>query len=560
MGDPILSSRARGFAVNSLVGDQTSQSSPGLSYSEQSTDSVTLIKSEFASNSGNGDYQTIKTEAYGSPNSQFTDQGEREQQAAPPPPLNEENEVTLELEKKELWQAFCKHGTEMVITKAGRRLFPALKCKVAGLDPNAKYAFLVDVVPADDCRYKFSNCEWVVAGKADPEPPKRMYVHPESPNTGAHWMKKIISFHKLKMTNNVSDAAGYAILNSMHRYQPRVHIVQCDDIYKVPWCAFRTMIFQETEFFAVTAYQSEKITQLKIEHNPFAKGFREPGTATQAAEERHESKDINHVIIALDSYGAPPFLAAGGTIQHTQSSNSKNNYRISDQQSQFEMSPPVQNGVPLAIAPYPEDLAPQNNNAAAVPLPAMLLGAGSPGSLGKCCDIDTYPYTSSAWSDGLAASQIPYSSALDFGQYARDSYHRTSPSSGGGPSNADYPGPPDIRVPNFYNSSYIPLMYGHAPDTGAWSYPGIPTERSSSADGSQHQLDNKPLLPIATGASSVSPAGTPPPNSSPAPLGTPTTDPDFSAINNCLYSKEHPRSRFSNRGEHPYWGLTAANH
>ena len=41
----------------------------------------------------------------------------------------------------------------------------------------------------------------------------------------------------------------------------------------------------------------------------------------------------------------------------------------------------------------------------------MLLGAGSPGSLSKCCDID-YPYTSSAWSDGLAASQIPYSAAL----------------------------------------------------------------------------------------------------------------------------------------------------
>ena len=40
MGDPILSSRARGFAVNSLVGDQTSQSSPGLSYSEQSTGNV----------------------------------------------------------------------------------------------------------------------------------------------------------------------------------------------------------------------------------------------------------------------------------------------------------------------------------------------------------------------------------------------------------------------------------------------------------------------------------------------------------------------------------------
>ena len=58
----------------------------------------------------------------------------------------------------------------------------------------------------------------MVAGKADPEPPKRMYVHPESPNTGAHWMKKIISFHKLKMTNNVSDTSGYVslLLRNVH--------------------------------------------------------------------------------------------------------------------------------------------------------------------------------------------------------------------------------------------------------------------------------------------------------------------------------------------------------
>lgn len=29
-----------------------------------------------------------------------------------------------------------------------------------------------------------------------------MYVHPESPNTGAHWMRQEISFSKLKLTNN----------------------------------------------------------------------------------------------------------------------------------------------------------------------------------------------------------------------------------------------------------------------------------------------------------------------------------------------------------------------
>ena len=37
------------------------------------------------------------------------------------------------------------------------------------------------------------------------------------------------------------------------------------------------VLVQESEFIGVTAYQNEKITQLKIDHNPFAKGFRETG-------------------------------------------------------------------------------------------------------------------------------------------------------------------------------------------------------------------------------------------------------------------------------------------
>lgn len=34
-------------------------------------------------------------------------------------------------------------------------------------------------------------------------------------------------------------------------------------------------VFPETQFIAVTAYQNADITQLKIDHNPFAKGFRD---------------------------------------------------------------------------------------------------------------------------------------------------------------------------------------------------------------------------------------------------------------------------------------------
>jgi hypothetical protein len=38
---------------------------------------------------------------------------------------------------------------------------------------------------------------------------------------------------------------------------------------------YRTFIFSETKFIAVTAYQNHRITQLKIASNPFAKGFRD---------------------------------------------------------------------------------------------------------------------------------------------------------------------------------------------------------------------------------------------------------------------------------------------
>lgn len=196
-------------------------------------------------------------------------------------------------------------------------MFPSFRIRVSGLDKKAKYIMLMDIVAADDCRYKFHNSRWVMAGKADPEMPKRMYIHPDSPSTGEQWMQKVVSFHKLKLTNNIADKHGFVsilsvgmfnnnwlklnfqtILNSMHKYQPRFHLVRANDLLKLPYSTFRTYVFKETEFIAVTAYQNEKvcvpfdvnmasvivhlmvysqITRLKIDNNPFAKGFRETG-------------------------------------------------------------------------------------------------------------------------------------------------------------------------------------------------------------------------------------------------------------------------------------------
>ena len=95
-----------------------------------------------------------------------------------------------------------------------RRMFPPCKIKVSGLDKRAKYILLMDLVAVDDCRYKFHNSRWMVAGKADPEMPKRMYIHPDSPATGEQWMQKVVNFHKLKLSNNISDKSGYVSVRS----------------------------------------------------------------------------------------------------------------------------------------------------------------------------------------------------------------------------------------------------------------------------------------------------------------------------------------------------------
>uniref|UniRef100_H2Y7U8 T-box domain-containing protein n=1 Tax=Ciona savignyi TaxID=51511 RepID=H2Y7U8_CIOSA len=64
----------------------------------------------------------------------------------------------------------------------------------------------------------------------------------------------------------------------MHRFQPRFHVVLVDNSHDSIQRAdenFKTFVFDETKFTAVTAYQNHRITQLKIQSNPFAKGFRD---------------------------------------------------------------------------------------------------------------------------------------------------------------------------------------------------------------------------------------------------------------------------------------------
>ncbi|NXF84711.1 TBX4 factor, partial [Eubucco bourcierii] len=175
----------------------------------------------------------------------------------PDPEQTIEN-IKVYLHEKELWKKFHEAGTEMIITKAGRRMFPSYKVKVTGMNPKTKYILLIDIVPADDHRYKFCDNKWMVAGKAEPAMPGRLYVHPDSPATGAHWMRQLVSFQKLKLTNNHLDPFGH------------VREMFCRGFFSDQSCS----MYGPDPFSNAFCLLLLKITQLKIENNPFAKGFR----------------------------------------------------------------------------------------------------------------------------------------------------------------------------------------------------------------------------------------------------------------------------------------------
>jgi len=45
----------------------------------------------------------------------------------------------------------------------------------------------------------------------------------------------------------------------MHRYQPRLHVVETADPLRISYNSMKTFAFAETQFIAVTAYQNEKV-------------------------------------------------------------------------------------------------------------------------------------------------------------------------------------------------------------------------------------------------------------------------------------------------------------
>ena len=94
-------------------------------------------------------------------------------------------------------------------------MFPTVRCSFTNLKSDQKYWVLIDIIPCDNKRYRYAyhRSSWLVAGKADPPPPHRLYAHPDAPYSGEQLRKQVVSFEKVKLTNNEMDKNGQVIKN-----------------------------------------------------------------------------------------------------------------------------------------------------------------------------------------------------------------------------------------------------------------------------------------------------------------------------------------------------------
>ncbi|KAM9328518.1 T-box transcription factor TBX19-like [Pholidichthys leucotaenia] len=338
-----------------------------------------------------------------------------------------ERELRVTLEDAELWRKFQQITNEMIVTKNGRRMFPVLKVSVSGLDPSSMYSFLLDFVPADGCRWKFVNGEWVTAGRAEGRGEGRghggIYIHPDSPNFGAHWMKAAVTFNKVKLTNKVN-AGGQIMLNSLHKYEPQLHIVCVGSRHRL----VSNISFKETQFIAVTAYQNEEITALKIKYNPFAKAFLDAKERTPGGRSLPESSEARVGIQScwsLCSPGGGGAFPYGGGLPLTSHHHHHHGYK--------------HHGYPGRHTPYPTAYLPHRSHS-------------------SVCLSDGVQVLSDGWSSSPSPCPPSSSSSLPL-------------SSGGAPSSQPPPPHSSSQYPCLWTVGCSELSPSHSPCTAVHGTP-----------------------------------------------------------------------------------------
>ncbi|CAK5074697.1 unnamed protein product [Meloidogyne enterolobii] len=249
------------LSTNSSSSDSSSSSSSSSNIQLTTSSSTSITTNSFQSSPLFSDPDSTTTPTTTTYNSAFT----------------ATKECRIELANSQLWEKFAKVQNEMVVTRPGRKMFPKLELHLHNLDPDSQYALYLYMQKVDNLRYKYQAGGWSAAGHDGENgiQQSNLVQHHEGLCTGKFWTSQgRISFERAKLTNKESQLGGNSMisLSSMSKYQPVIWLVKGTPTANVLVAEYRP---PQCQFIAVTAYQSEAVTKLKVEHNPFAKGFRE---------------------------------------------------------------------------------------------------------------------------------------------------------------------------------------------------------------------------------------------------------------------------------------------
>ncbi|XP_061185874.1 T-box transcription factor mls-1-like [Saccostrea echinata] len=261
----------------------SSSESPSSEMELQSSDmNTSQLYSMSSGSSGYSDVQSFLTEAGGS-GDDIADKNDNCIQL-----IN--GLVTMSMAEAKLWYKFLKVGTEMIINRNGRRMFPYVEFYLRGLDPFGLYDVIFDIIPASKKSFKFLNNKWVPISRKEEEYKNQPFKHQDSPRIGSEWMTRKISFEKMKLTNKPSTKAGIFTLHTFQKYLVRISLVKLEKNDELSVVEFP---IQATTFIAVTAYNNKDVTVLKINSNPYSKGFRFPvKRLTKTALEQIDSEEL----------------------------------------------------------------------------------------------------------------------------------------------------------------------------------------------------------------------------------------------------------------------------
>uniref|UniRef100_A0A0R3S2H9 T-box domain-containing protein n=1 Tax=Elaeophora elaphi TaxID=1147741 RepID=A0A0R3S2H9_9BILA len=193
--------------------------------------------------------------------------------------------IRISISHRKLWEDFHRNNNEMILTSKGRCIYPRIGYSVEGLEPKTMYFICLKICRTDRARYKYTAGEWHMTATGDSESETK-YIYPDNGSTqlGQYWMSNGIRFGKLKITNSNKDCSTNILLTSMHKYRPILYIHK---VYATPalcldgstiltnqYQLVKSFTDQIMEFIAVTAYQNQRIIEMKKIHNSYARGQR----------------------------------------------------------------------------------------------------------------------------------------------------------------------------------------------------------------------------------------------------------------------------------------------